>query len=434
MRLRGAGVHGEAGVSGRSWPWRRLALTAMLAGLSVLGIQPDLVRGEPDLQSRHTYLETFEGKPSAPQPVHPANWDVAVHSRNRDAWQRLEPMAAMHGADCSPPPAVHLMATYEDAVFQCNGHLMTAINASGYGVIYLTPGQMVDFSGGEAVIKFDMSTLRTSVRDWVDIWITPYEDQLQLPLQTGMPDLTGEPRRSVQIKMDQFNGDSIFRAYVYRETTKEDLKSNGGKGFEAFLQPSAVRRDPFELRISRTSIKFGMPTYNFWWIDTRVADLGWDRGIVQFGHHSYTPDKDCNPCGPNTWHWDNVGIDPAVPFTIVPAGPRLATEDGTTITFSQPAPEGGYLRFAGIGQRIDVSYDDGATWLVGQRKPVRVSYLDDKFSSYWMPVPAGLTSVKVRGEGYYGGGWAARDFSVWSLQPPTDDASAGTEGDAPGQD
>ena len=39
---------------------------------------------------------------------------------------------------------------------------MTSINASGYGVIYLTPDQMVDFSAGEAVVRFDMSTFRTS--------------------------------------------------------------------------------------------------------------------------------------------------------------------------------------------------------------------------------------------------------------------------------
>ena len=61
---------------------------------------------------------------------------------------------------------------------------------------------MVDFSGGEAVVRFDLSTLRTSPRDWVDIWLTPYEDHLQLPLDNWLPDLTGEPSRSVHLRMD----------------------------------------------------------------------------------------------------------------------------------------------------------------------------------------------------------------------------------------
>lgn len=36
-----------------------------------------------------------------------------------------------------------------------------------------------------------------------------------------------------------------------------------------------------------------MPAYNFWWIDATIPNLGWDMGVVQFGHHSYNPTKDC---------------------------------------------------------------------------------------------------------------------------------------------
>ena len=94
-------------------------------------------------------------------------------------------MAAQHGGDCSAPPNAHAVNQYDDAVYLCNNHLMTAINASGYGLIYLTPSQMVDLSGGEAAITFNLSTLRTSVRDWVDIWLTPYDEHLQLPLDNS---------------------------------------------------------------------------------------------------------------------------------------------------------------------------------------------------------------------------------------------------------
>ena len=40
------------------------------------------------------------------------------------------------------------------AVFQCRNHVMTAINASGYGVIYLTPNHLVDLSLERSVISF----------------------------------------------------------------------------------------------------------------------------------------------------------------------------------------------------------------------------------------------------------------------------------------
>src|SRR5439155_24746196 len=136
---------------------------------------------------------------------------------------------------------------YEDAIFQCKDHLMTAIKAGGYGVIYLTPDQMLDFSQSEAVLKFDVSTLRTSLRDWFDIWVTPYEDNLELPLDDWLHvDLNGTPRNAVHVKMDQFNSQTIFRPSVIRDFQTQDVKgTNWWTGYESFLNPSATRRDTF---------------------------------------------------------------------------------------------------------------------------------------------------------------------------------------------
>lgn len=121
-------------------------------------------------------------------------------------------MHAMHGEHCEPPLATHVVTEYEEAVFQCRNHVMTAINDAGYGVVYLTPNQLVDFSQGEAVVRFDVSTARTSARDWIDLWITPYEENLQLPLADWLPDLSGEPRRAVNVEMNVFNGQTTFRS------------------------------------------------------------------------------------------------------------------------------------------------------------------------------------------------------------------------------
>lgn len=386
-----------------------------------------------DSVASKAFLETFDGNSASSQPWNPPNWDVAVHSRDKDTWYKLEPMEAQHTHDCAPPPATHHFAgEYENAVFHCKNHVMTAIKAEGYGLIALTPNHMVDFSQGEAVIKFDVSTLRTSSRDWIDVWITPYEDNLQLPFESDETDLAGPPRNAVQILL----GDGSLRPIIYRnfqdseEFTPFSDTYNWYIGYESFLTPSSQRRDTFEIRISRTHLKAGMPAYNFWWIDKDIRDLGWSRGIVQFEHHSYNPEKDCNianqpgpdgRCVANTWHWDNISISPSAPFTMIKADkryvnyqwPNFSTDEQRTVTFAQPAPANAYLRFSGIGT-IQASFDDGA-WQNARKQPS--GYLGDgRMTNYWMPIPEGARHVTLRfsPEGWYDGPFIAKDFAIWS--------------------
>ncbi len=361
-----------------------------------------------------SFLETFDGNPSAPLPFVSPRWDVTVHSRDVGTWDEIEPMDADHGPDCSPPPATHRITAHEDTVFICRNHMMTAINASGYGLIYLTPNHLVDFSQGEAVIRFDMSTLRKTDRDWIDLWITPPEDHLQLPLIDWMPDLSGEPRNAVLISMNMSRDSGAFEASVVRDFERDKLPSKWWEGYDNFLEPAAMRRDTFELRLSRDHIKFGMPDYDFWWVDEPIEDLGWDRGTVQFGHHSYTPTKDCAGCGPTTWHWDNISIAPAIPFTMQRADQRTATREAPTVTFAQPAIEGAQLRFAGIGPDLAVSFDGGQSWQPARRQP-QESNNDDTFSSYMMPIPAGTTAVQFRGEEWYAADWRVQSISWWQM-------------------
>lgn len=377
----------------------------------------------PDISASHVFRETFDGDPAAPQPWRPANWDVTVHSRDRDTWEALEPMEAAHGPDCSPPPVAHRITAYADAVFLCKNHMMTAINASGYGLIYLTPDHMVDFSQGEAVIRFDLSTLVTSKRDWWDVWITPFDDHLQLALEKEFPDLNGPPRRAVQIGLTP---EMVLRAKIYADfaitqesTFHGDIPTQWSVGYDSFLTPDARRRDTFEIRLSRDHLKVGMPDYNFWWIDSPIEPLDWDQGVVQFGHHSYTPTKDCASCTPNTWHWDNIEIAPAIPFTIYRADRRYVdAETAPGVTFAAPAPSNAHLRFAGIGKNLEVSFDGGVSWQPAQVQAQSRSQ-EDHFKSHWMPVPAGVTEVQFRGEPWYGGGWHVRDISIWSRNART---------------
>jgi hypothetical protein len=361
------------------------------------------------------FFESFDGKPTAPQPWQPANWDVTIHSRDKANRETLDTMDAMHGHDCAGPPATHQLSRYEQAVFLCNDHVMTALNADGYGMIYLTPNQLVDFSAGEAVISFDLSTERTSLRDWVDIWITPYEDNVQLVLEDRLPDGNGEPRNAIHIRMDQFNGKTVFRGSVVRDFVAERLEQAAeSRPYDDVLEISAKRRDRFELHLSRTHVKFGMPDYDLWWIDTPIESLNWQSGVVQFGHHSYNPTKSCADCTPNTWHWDSIAINPARPFTIQSLGPLLlSAEQGTRIKLPSPAPQAAHLRFTAIGETIELSFDGGTTWQAAQSQQIE-QRADERFTSYWHPIPAGTREVLVRGEPFWGGDWYARNVSVWA--------------------
>lgn len=322
-------------------------------------------------------------------------------------------MMAAHGPNCEPPPANHRIDQYDQAVYQCKNHLMTAINDPGYGLIYLTPDHLVDFSQGEAVIRFDVSTLRRSQRDWIDLWITPFGDHLQLPLENYLPDLSGEPKNGVHIRME-FTPSS-FKGFLTQDFEIFEIPGTGKawQGYETFLTPDEKRRDTFELRLSRDHITFGMPAYDFYWIDTAIPHLGWDQGVVQLGHHSYNPSK-CEGCAPSTWHWDNIFIQPAIPFTILPADRRYVDASSLPVVqFTPHTLENAFLRFSAIGKNIEVSFDHGLNWQKA-RIQSQMIYEDDKFWSYWMPVPDGIEKVQFRGEDWWGGKWHVRDISIWS--------------------
>ena len=386
----------------------------LLAGfLAVLLIQAP-VRAET-AASPTAFDFTWSDSPSAPQPWHPADWDVIVHSRDTNVWNQLDPMEAQHGPDCSPPPATHTITSYDDAVYICRKHMMTAINAGGYGVIYLSPNRLIDFSAGTASIKYSVSTQRSSPRDWQDIWITAFDDNLVLPLYR-FPDLQGPPRNAVHFQLvpdDTFNG-NVFRNFVSTDLPKKD-----GTPYDRLFPPSATQRSFFELDISRTHLRFGMPAYQLWWIDTDIPDLRFSQGVVQFGHHSYNPTK-ATGGQPGTWHWGGFSMSSAVPFTMLRGDLQSVNADTRTeVCFAGPAPDRSFLRFAGIGT-IQVSFNGGRSYVpaqlaaqVGPRGDGALA--SELFASYWTPVPAGTSGVIFRGSDWWGGPWWVRDPAIWSL-------------------
>ncbi|MCK9518881.1 MAG: cellulase family glycosylhydrolase [Dehalococcoidia bacterium] len=360
-----------------------------------------------------SFLYTFDGTPSKPESFYyDPNFDVQVHSRDTQTWYELEPIHAQHGPGCEGPSMTHLVKTYEGTVFNCRDHMMTAINASGYGMIYFTPNHMVDFSNGEAVIKFDISTLMLSKRDWWDVWITPWDKNLTLPLEEWMADGQGEPANAIHVKLGTEM--QVCAGIVNNHQRRDTGSCRSFTSYASFLEPDPSRRDTFEIRISRNHLKVGMPEYDFWWEDTAIPDLGWTQGVVQFGHHSYNPTKD-NSGVPNTWHWDDVSISPSRPFNLVRATQRYVENNGT-VTFNSPAPANARLRFSAIGT-VELSFDGGKTWSRAQRSPQEMQKREH-FSSFWTPVPQGTQKVQFRfsRDDWWQGPFLAKDFAFFSLE------------------
>ena len=149
--------------------------------------------------------------------------------------------------------------------------------------------------------------------------------------------------------------------------------------------------------------------------------LPFDKGVVQFGHNSYDVfncDDGCS-VGPNTWHWDNIYLAPAEPFTALAANRRhVDNSSASFVTFDSPAPKNAKLQFTGIGFDLEVSFNGGTTW-----KPAVTQHNREihnwRWKNYHMSVPEGTTRVDFRGTNPYDGHWQIQDISIISKKLPS---------------
>lgn len=423
----------------------------------------------------------------APAAWKPTNFDVAFHLKDRAFWLTPEPFRGMHGTSCQPfqtpenftavPNAIqagdagsHSVATYDDMNYRCRNHMMTALKATQYGVIYVTPGALVDLNGaGEAVIKFALSTFRSSGNDWVDLWITPWAENLELPLDASLTsvDLQGPPKRAIHVRMTAGNRNhSAFQAFYVDNYTEYPIGTGSGgttNGYESILNaannqspPVSTRRDTFELRLSANHIKFGMwkvagnnankvwgPAASITWVDADLPSglppVTWGPSVVQFGHHSMlgaAADAEPTTQGGGTWHWDDFTLAPAVPFAIIRATNVEAASLPTGAYADSKHPDmqlasvmpasttsNRFLRFAGYGDKVRVSFGN-ARWIDVVPQQAQQS-LDGRFQSYFVPIPtdvgsATTVSFKAKKDKLAAeptnedeGAWLIRDVSVW---------------------
>lgn len=394
------------------------------------------------------FTETFTGggspaAPAAPSPWNPPNWDVQVHVRSHYQTPGTSlTHDADHGPMCEAPGTAglvtHPVTDVNDTVYQCANHVMTSFRADDYGLISLTPPVMVDFSGGEARISFEISTLTNSQRDWPAIVIQPFDESLALPLSEEWPDLNGYGRRAIQFDLkDGVICPVIVRDFERREgSNKFSGTCQWWQSIDEKITASAQARQRVEIVVSRTRVRVSVPALNLVWDDMTIADLGWDQGLISLIHHSYTPFKDGNG-GPNTWHWDTLEVSPSVPVFINQAAQRWVNQDGGVFQFSEPAPQGAYLRGSALGTKLEVSFDNGVSWEIASYQPSLAPLGSQPTWQFWHPVPAGTTQVMVR-EGppsvdWWSSAWVAKDLSLFALnsgQPSGNQASQPTNSPA----
>lgn len=336
--------------------------------------------------------------------------------RDPVAWVNYKAVNGAHTAECGSPGIdngqTHPVVTYEDGIYHCKGHWMTAVGSPGYGAIFMTPEAVLDWSNGPATIEWDMSTWRTSHRDWVSIVIAPYGEYIPLPI-TGAPDGQGMPPDSLEFKRVLNNWEWSAEGYsggtfiggLYRPSAdywRYGLSSNEES---ICYGPVATNRIHFKITISSAILRVERPfcggtIYQTSWSDASHP-LPFSSGVVTFIHHSYSPDKapinengaSPNAGQPNTWHWDNFRLTPATPFTSVGVDTRQVI--GTRhIAFDAPAPAGAELIFGGRGD-VQVSWD-GIAYTPAAQPPSAPRGGPTQEHNYRVPVPEGAQGAWIR--------------------------------------
>lgn len=360
-----------------------------------------------------SFAETFSGTPAAAVPFTSASWAFSVVSTNSTYGDALgaPDSNAQHGPACQAPgengTVTHTVNLFADLVYQCADHVMTHLNDDQYQALEMTPNQLVDLTG-PATVKFDVSTLPRSTRDWIDVWIQDPATQEADPLDSQAPTAQGNPRNALhigmvgsQVPVSQDVGNRAFRAEVYDSNRQVTVREATAPGWMSVLPAlSAQTRRTIQVDFTRAHVKVWMPEFNLVWVDADIPQLPFTEGVVSFGHHSYSPHKGNDPVaggGADTgvatsWHWDNMTISPSIPFEIIHSDHRSAQYNDTTartFTLEKPAPANSVLRFTAHGDGLKVHFNGGPAV-----DAIRSgAWTGQGSTSYLMPVPIGTTTL-----------------------------------------
>jgi hypothetical protein len=288
----------------------------------------------PTILNRYTYInwvfeETFDGDPGAPsQTLLPDSFDYVVTHRTHPAehFRVFTPYMADHAHDCTGPnPSVNPLPQHsvhtsheshsadpDQSFFICKDHMMTSMGeVDGYSVTAFWPRQEFDFSTG-GYLEFEVNISDNHARSWFEVMITPRSElkvgaaHHYLPIDERYPKDRivfeyAESRRYIQVGAGALDPAGMIVEKREDDSWREQYPSDPANN---------------DRRVRRTMRIYLGADYIIWSIeradgefdDYRVnvpGGLPFDRGLVVFKTHAYTPTKEGN-VNNYTFHWDNI--------------------------------------------------------------------------------------------------------------------------------
>lgn len=288
---------------------------------------------------RWALIERFSGDPAAPsQALLPSNFDFVVTHRTeaKEQFSKLyTPFPADHDETCAgPDPSVlpirqHQVYTSQtsngskpdESFFICKHHMMSSMGEVGpYSVSAFWPRQEFDFSDGGTLL-FDVNVNEGhSQRHWWEIMIVP-KDQLKVgagPVDSAIDETYPVDRivldfrnlvRSIKVGTGSLapNGWLVNQ----REFGRYDWAYWGDlHPDDPALNDRRIRRK-MRIIFRDNRILWRIRTHDGSWDTFSVnipGGLPFERGLVVFKTHAYTPYKQ-NNYDTYTFHWDNILFD-----------------------------------------------------------------------------------------------------------------------------
>jgi len=286
------------------------------------------------------FHEQFKGDPSAPsQSLLPQSMDYVVTHRTHPKehfTKNFQPYPADHADDCRGPdpttgalPQHDVYTTQADnsgypdsSFFICKNHMMSSMgHVSPYSISAFWPKQEeFDFSSG-GQLMFDVNVNEGHrQRHWWEIMIVP-KDQLKV---AAGPDWAAIDENYPKDRIVLQFRELIRQISVGAGATAPDGLITEERQFAKWdwaywgdlypndpaLSDRRIRRT-MDIRIQDNQISWGIENAQgvFDWFDVPVpGGIPFDKGLVVFKTHAYTPQKDGN-YDTYTFHWDNIRFD-----------------------------------------------------------------------------------------------------------------------------
>lgn len=290
----------------------------------------------PSSDTDWAFEERFDGDPGSPsQALLPRSFEYVATHRSHPKEHFTKPYAAFpadHATNCTgPDPAVSPLPQHEvftsqssnslspDAsFFICKNHMMSSMGeVAAYSNSLFWPRQAFDFRDG-GTLEFDVNINEGhTIRSWWEVLIAPREQMRfsSAPLQSAVDETYPRDRivldfrgnvRQIRVGKDAIAPagwiveDRHFGPYDFREW--RDLHPG-----DPALEDRRIRRK-MRIRFETDRIIWGIETATGTFDEFAVdvpGGLPFDRGIVQFKTHAYTPYKLGNQ-STYTFHWDNI--------------------------------------------------------------------------------------------------------------------------------